>query len=234
VRMVAEVVVVDPQEAEDEAGGPLVARRVTQGHETTVVHDREHELRRNDDVAAPGFFLQGNRPRARRDVLRHLDAELGHRCEVSASIPRVPASIDFLKRVSWFEDLDQRSLDSIANAAVEQQYQPGQEIVRQGDTGVGAFIIRSGKVEIVQERNGKETKLTTLGPGDVFGEMALLDEFPRSATARAVEPTTCLGLQRWHFKGILESHPQIALALLPILTRRIRKAEGMLPEAVRH
>src|SRR3954468_13262936 len=134
-----------------------------------------------------------------------------------------------------FEDLDNRSLEAIANAAVEQRYEPGQEIVRQGDTGVGAFIIRSGKVEIVQDRGGKEEKIATLGPGDVFGEMALLDEFPRSATVRAVEPTTALGIQRWHFKGILESHPQLALALLPILTRRIRSAEGSLPQqAARH
>ncbi len=143
-------------------------------------------------------------------------------------------SIDFLKRVSMFEDLDQRSLEAIANAAVEQRYETGQEIVRQGDTGVGAFIIRSGKVDVVQDREGKETKLATMGPGEVFGEMALLDEFPRSATVRAAEPTTALGIQRWHFRGILESHPQIALALLPMLTRRIRHAEQLRPEAARH
>ena len=142
---------------------------------------------------------------------------------------------DFLKRVSWFEDLDKSSLEAIGNAAVEQSYQPGQYIMRQGDTGVGAFIIRSGKVEVLQERDGKEVSLATLGPGDVVGEMALLDEFPRSATATAVEPTTALGIQRWHFKGILESHPQLALALLPILSRRIRSAEGTLPhQAARH
>jgi CRP/FNR family cyclic AMP-dependent transcriptional regulator len=133
-----------------------------------------------------------------------------------------------------FEDLDQRSLEAIANAAVEQRYESGQEIVRQGDTGVGAFIIRSGKVEIVQHRDGNDETLGTMGPGEVFGEMALLDEFPRSATVRAVEPTTALGIQRWHFRGILESHPQIALALLPMLTRRIRNAEGRLPESARH
>src|SRR5436305_12028519 len=133
-----------------------------------------------------------------------------------------------------FEDLDQKSLEAIANSAVEQSYQPGQEIVRQGDTGVGAFIIHSGKVDIIQEKDGKQSKLATLGPGDVIGEMALLDEFPRSASARAVEPTTALGIQRWHFKGILESHPQLALALLPILSRRIRAAEGVLPAAARH
>lgn len=150
-------------------------------------------------------------------------------------MPAVAGNAEFLKRVSWFQDLDSRSLEAISNAAVEQSYQPGQLIMRQGDTGVGAFIIRSGKVDIIQERDGKEQKLATLGPGDVVGEMALLDEFPRSASVRAIEPTTALGIQRWHFKGILESHPQLALALLPILTRRIRSAEGVLPaQAARH
>ena len=135
-------------------------------------------------------------------------------------------NVEFLKHVRLFEDLDQRSLESIANSAVEQSYQPGQDVVRQGDTGVGAFIIRSGRVEVVQERNGKTERIGELKAGEVFGEMALLDEFPRSATVRAIEPTTCLGIQRWHFRGILESHPQIALALLPVLTRRLRNAEA--------
>jgi CRP-like cAMP-binding protein len=134
-------------------------------------------------------------------------------------------NVEFLKHVALFSDLDRKSLEAIANAAVEQTYTPGQEIVRQGDTGVGAFIIKSGKVEAVQDRGGHQHKLAELKTGDVFGEMALLDEFPRSATVRAIEPTTCLGIQRWHFRGILESHPQIALALLPVLTKRLRNAE---------
>ncbi len=134
-------------------------------------------------------------------------------------------NIEFLKHVALFEDLDRKSLEAIANAAVEQTYTAGQEIVRQGDTGVGAFIIKKGRVEAVQDRAGHEHKLADMKTGDVFGEMALLDEFPRSATVRATEPTTCLGIQRWHFKGILESHPQIALALLPVLTKRLRNAE---------
>ena len=134
-------------------------------------------------------------------------------------------NVEFLKQVPLFQDLDRKSLEAIANAAVEQTYAAGQEIVRQGDTGVGAFIIKSGKVEAVQDRGGHQHKLAELKTGDVFGEMALLDEFPRSATVRAVEPTTCLGIQRWHFKGILESHPQIALTLLPVLTKRLRNAE---------
>lgn len=141
------------------------------------------------------------------------------------------ANIDFLRRVWLFNELDDHTLREIANAAVEQSWERGQEIVREGDTGVGAFIIRSGKVEIVQEHGGKAEKIRELGPGDVFGEMALLDEFPRSATVRAVQPLTCLGITRWHFRGILESHPQIALKLLPVLTKRLRAAEAHAHEA---
>ncbi len=135
-------------------------------------------------------------------------------------------NIEFLRKVRLFSELDDKALGQISNAAVEQRWEPGQEIVRQGDSGVGAFIIRSGKVEIVQEHAGATEKMRDLGPGQFFGEMALLDEFPRSATARALEPTTCLQITRWHFRGILESHPEIALKLLPMLTKRIRAAES--------
>jgi CRP/FNR family cyclic AMP-dependent transcriptional regulator len=141
---------------------------------------------------------------------------------------------NFLRKVPLFEDLDDRSISAIANAIVEQSYAPGQEIMREGDSGVGVFIVRSGRVEVLQKRSGEMVKLGELGPGDFFGEMALLDEFPRSATVRAVEPTTCLGLTRWHFRGILESHPQIALGILPVLTKRLRSAERAAAEAMRH
>ena len=144
------------------------------------------------------------------------------------------ANVPFLRRVRLFSELDDHTLREIANAAVEQGWERGQEIVRQGDTGVGAFIIRSGKVEVVQDHAGAAEKIADLGAGDVFGEMALLDEFPRSATVRTLEPTTCLGITRWHFKGILESHPEIALRLLPMLTRRIRSAEAHAHEGLTH
>ena len=124
------------------------------------------------------------------------------------------ASIDFLKRVSMFEDLDQKSLEAIANAAVEQRYEPGQDIVRQGDTGVGAFIIRSGKVDVIQDRGGKETKLSTLGPGEVFGEMALLDESPRSADARAHASCRLLVITKDAFDDLLFLHKDLAYEVL--------------------
>lgn len=95
------------------------------------------------------------------------------------------SNVEFLRRVPMFQALDDHTLREIGNAAVERRWEAGQEIVRQGDTGVGMFIVRSGKVEIVQGRphhEGKLEKVRELGPGDVSGEMALLDEFPRSAT----------------------------------------------------
>src|SRR5207248_1167781 len=84
--------------------------------EAAVVRDGEHQLRRHHDVSAPCLSLQRDRERARRDVVSDLDAEFRHQPEVSASIAPVPASIDFLKRVSMFEDLDQKSLEAIALA----------------------------------------------------------------------------------------------------------------------
>jgi CRP-like cAMP-binding protein len=146
----------------------------------------------------------------------------------------VQVATDFLRKVPLFEDLDDRSMRAIQNVMVERSYAPGQDIVRQGDTGVGAFIIRSGRCEVLQERGSEQVRIGELGPSDFFGEMALLDEFPRSATVRAVEPTTCLGITRWDFRGILESHPQIALGILPVLTKRLRNAERQAAEAMRH
>lgn len=143
-------------------------------------------------------------------------------------------TLDFLRKVPLFEELDERSLQAIANAVVEQSYEPGQEIVKEGESGVGAFVIRAGRCEVLQTRGGEVVKLAELASGDFFGEMALLDEFPRSATVRVVERTTALGLARWHFRGILESHPQIALAILPVLVRRVRSAERAASEAARH
>jgi len=143
-------------------------------------------------------------------------------------------NVEFLRRVRLLSELDDHILRELAIAAVEQRWEAGQDIVREGDTGVGMFIIRSGKVDILQDRGGRPEKMAQLGPGDVFGEMALLDEFPRSATVRTLEPTTCLGITRWHFKGILESHPEIALRLLPMLTRRIRSAEAHAHEGLTH
>ncbi|HZS88341.1 MAG TPA: cyclic nucleotide-binding domain-containing protein [Chloroflexota bacterium] len=132
---------------------------------------------------------------------------------------------ELLARVDLFRSLNKKHLAQVARLAERQQYAPGQVIVKQGDTGLGLYVIVSGSVDVQQERAGAEPiNLNSLGPGDFFGEMALLDDYPRSATVIAREPTECLTLSKWHFLAELESHPEMALPLLPVLSRRLRAA----------
>ena len=86
---------------------------------------------------------------------------------------------DFLKTVSLFQDLDKRHRATIAKTIFERTCEPGEAIVREGETGVGAFMIRSGKVEVTKESGSEAEHLNTLGPGDVFWEIALLTDMPR-------------------------------------------------------
>jgi CRP-like cAMP-binding protein len=128
-----------------------------------------------------------------------------------------------LARVGLFGSLNKRHLAQLARLATRQQYAPDQVIVRQGDTGLGLYVIASGRAEVRDERPGQDARvLNTLGPGEFFGEMALLDDYPRSATVIACEPTECITLTKWHFLAELESHPEMALVLLPVLSRRVR------------
>lgn len=130
---------------------------------------------------------------------------------------------EMLSGVSLFRSLNKKHLAQLARLAVTQTYAPNQVIVGQGDTGLGLYVIVSGSVDVRKERPGQEpVSLNTLGGGQFFGEMSLLDDYPRSATVIAREETTCLTLSKWHFLSELESHPEIAVAILPVVARRLR------------
>ncbi len=137
-----------------------------------------------------------------------------------------------LARVDLFSTLDKKELQLLAKNCQERTYGAGTTIFSQGDTGVGLYIIESGKVRVTIAHNPDraEEELALLGSGAVVGEMALLDEMPESATVSAVEDTTALLLPVWEFRGILRAHPDIALKLLAVLSRRLRKAEVRHPE----
>lgn len=140
-------------------------------------------------------------------------------------------SEELLARVDLFHSLNKKHIAQLARLATSQHYAPGQVIVRQGDTGLGLYVIATGSVEVRHDKPGQEsTLLNTLGVGAVFGEMALLDDYPRSATVIAREQTECLTLTKWHFLAELESHPEMALPLLPILSRRVRATQERLGE----
>lgn len=98
----------------------------------------------------------------------------------------------------------------------------------QGDMGVGLYVLKSGKVRIVQANHPDKAEevLGTAEPGAVLGEMALLDDLPRSASVIAAEDSSALLLPVWEFRTTLRKNPDIALKLLAALSRRLRKAEA--------
>nr|BBH95519.1 hypothetical protein KTA_37180 [Thermogemmatispora argillosa] len=137
-----------------------------------------------------------------------------------------------LRKVSLFSGLNDKELKEIAGSAQERHYSAGAALFHQGDTGTGLYIITAGRVRIVQanDPDRAEEVIGTAGPGEVLGEMALLDDLPRSASVIAEEETTAILLPIWEFRAVLRRQPEIALKLLSVLSRRLRKAEGRLAE----
>lgn len=135
---------------------------------------------------------------------------------------------DTLARVSLFSTLDKKELQALAKSCQERSYSAGTTLFSQGDTGVGLYVLKSGKVRITQANNPDraEVEIGTADVGEVFGEMALLDDMPRSATVTAIEDATVLLLPRWEFRGVLNHHPDIAVKLLAVLSRRLRKVRA--------
>lgn len=127
-----------------------------------------------------------------------------------------------LGNVWIFSKLESEDLSRIAKAVVPRTFQAGQEIVKEGDQAVAFYVITKGKVELT--KGG--TSLGTMSAGDSFGEMSLLDGHPRSASLTAVEDTDCLVMTRWDFTAELKTNPNIALSMLPELSKRIRRLEG--------
>lgn len=133
--------------------------------------------------------------------------------------------VDFLAQIPLFRDLKRRQLESLARLAGEKTYQPGEIIVRQGQGGVGLFILEAGKANVLrQTADGSEAIVNTLGPGDFFGELALLDDGPRTASVVAIEPTRCLAITRWDFLPLLKDDADMAIVILQEIVRRFRRA----------
>ena len=135
---------------------------------------------------------------------------------------------DTLAKVNLFSTLNKKELQALANSSQERSFKAGTKLVSQGDSGSALYVIKSGKARVTMHGgDGEERTVNTVGAGEVMGEMALLDDQPRSATVTAVDDVTALVLPVWEFRGVLKSHPDIALKLLAVLSRRLRKAEEL-------
>ena len=138
---------------------------------------------------------------------------------------------DALARVDLFSGLRYKELTQVAKCCREARYSPGSVLLSQGEKGLGLFIITKGTVRITRANGpgGAEEVLATAGMADIVGEMALLDDLPRSATVTAVDEVSVLVLPKGEFRmilrHILSTDPDVGLDLLAILSRRLRKAE---------
>ena len=127
-----------------------------------------------------------------------------------------------LEAAKIFEGLPASELKTIQRQVKTVKHPAGHEIVCRGEGGVGFMVITDGTVT-VETVQGKSRKL---GPGDSFGEMALLDHEGRSATITADTDVTLATIPEWNFKPFLKEHPEVAYRLLQVLSQRVRQAEG--------
>jgi CRP-like cAMP-binding protein len=125
---------------------------------------------------------------------------------------------DRLRTIPLFAELDHNTLLAIAEIASEVDVPAGQVLIRPYDPGLGMFVVEEGRV-VVELSQGREVEL---GPGEFFGELALLiPEGVRAARVRAETDVRCLAIGRDDFAGLLDTEPSIAVAMLPVLARRL-------------
>ena len=132
------------------------------------------------------------------------------------------APVDLLRRVPLFESLDDKEIERISRSFRDRTFSAGDEVVTEGKGGVGFFVIESGEatVQVHGEDRG------TFGPGDYFGEVALIDEGPRTATITAKTDLKCWGLTPWDFRPLVETHAAISWKLLQAMAKRLREIES--------
>jgi len=139
--------------------------------------------------------------------------------------------IILLKKVPLFKHIQEKNLKLVSNLLKEREFKKGDTIVKQGDSGVGLFIIKSGKVKIMKKlSDGKEIDIAVHGEGEFFGELSVLDDKPRTASVIALENVQTVAMTHWEFKALLEEHPAIALDILPVIIERFRETNEQLLE----
>jgi len=130
-----------------------------------------------------------------------------------------------LGSVALFSSLDRRALNGLAQQASRRVYAAEETIVREGDTGTALYVIVRGRVRVERGSGPQTAALSELGPGDFFGELALIEDHPRSASVVALEETECLLFVVWEFRALLKEHPQMALPIMNALIARLHRAE---------
>jgi CRP-like cAMP-binding protein len=136
-------------------------------------------------------------------------------------IRAMTSPIEALRRVPLFADLPDREFELLSRQMHERRFPEGSEVTTEGATGAGFFVIAEGNADVSVRGEHK----TTIGPGDYFGEIALIDDGVRTASITAATDLLCYGMTPWEFRPFVEDHPQVAWTLLQTLARRTRESE---------
>jgi CRP-like cAMP-binding protein len=131
------------------------------------------------------------------------------------------APVEVLRNVPLFADLSKREAQQIARLFKERRFAEGETVVKEGSGGAAFFLIESGKAKV--RVRGKERG--TLGAGDYFGEIALIDEGSRMATVTAESDLACYGLTLWDFRPLVRENGKIGWKLLQSLAKKLREAQ---------
>jgi len=132
---------------------------------------------------------------------------------------------ELLARVPLFEELAEDDLAWIARAAQTRAFAAGDHLFEIGDPGRSLFIVTAGTVHVLHPSQPEGLHLARVGPGEFLGEMALLDDAPRSATAKAICDVETLVLDKGEFHRLVLERPEVAFKLLGVMSRRIRRAD---------
>ncbi|MCK4222355.1 MAG: Crp/Fnr family transcriptional regulator [Dehalococcoidia bacterium] len=139
------------------------------------------------------------------------------------------ARADILRQSSIFSSLTPDELAELAGLAVERSLAPGEFVFWDGDAADRFYMVAEGRVRVLKASSlGKEFTIAFFGPGDMFGEVAVLENKPYPASAQAVGEARVLGIRREDFLAFLGSRPQVALRIISILSGRLRDAQGRL------
>ena len=133
----------------------------------------------------------------------------------------MPAPVDLLKQVPIFSGLNRRELERVAGSMKERVFEQGDTVTSEGRGGVGFFVIETGEARVTVQ----DEERAHLGPGNYFGEIALITESDRTATIVAETDMRCWGMTMWDFRPLVESNASIAWELLQALAKKLREAE---------
>ncbi|HOI91358.1 MAG TPA: cyclic nucleotide-binding domain-containing protein, partial [Candidatus Rifleibacterium sp.] len=139
--------------------------------------------------------------------------------------------IQFLRQVALFRSLSDKALLDLSAITIEQTIPPKNMVFKEGDKGDALYIVKSGKVNVLKRNSsGADSVLVSLGKGAVIGDMAIIDDQPRSASIATIQETTFLILTKDDFRNLLADVPEISFQILKMTTERLRATNVHLKE----